>query len=143
MTYFFSISEFSIGEFVGKPLLYDVDESLDVGRICSLVSCFFCCLRLCVFCVFEDLINCFFCCLYVDDESSSFPFDILLFRVVVCTSEFVVNKSSLLFSFCGRFDTVQGNDVELLFNCVCEFISVEVEGREFIDDNGGEDDDDG
>jgi hypothetical protein len=49
----------------------------------------------------------------VDDESSSFPLDILLFRVVVvCTSELVVNRSSLLFSFCGRFDAVQGNDVE-------------------------------
>jgi len=93
------------------------------------------------------LTNCFFCCLYVDAESSSFPFDILLFRVilvvvvvVVCTSEFVVNKSSLLFSFCGRFDTVQGNDVEWLFNCVWELRSVELEDREFNDENGGEDD---
>ena len=108
--YFLSVSEFSIVE---HPLLYDVDESLDVGRICSFVSCFFCCRRLCVFCVFEDLINCFFCCLNVNDESSSFPFTNLVFRVVVvCTSEFVVIKSSLLFNFCGRFDTVQGNDVE-------------------------------
>lgn len=149
--YFFSISEFSIDVFIGKPLLYDADESLDVGRICSFVSCFFCCRRLCcVFCVlFEDLINCFFCCLYVDELSSSFPFDIFVFRVVVvvvvCTSEFVVNESSLvlLLSFCGRFDTVQGNDVDWLFNCVWELSIVEVEDKEFINGFDGEDVDDG
>jgi hypothetical protein len=55
--------------------------------------------------------------------------EILLLRVVVCTSEFVDNKSSLLFSFCGRFDTVQGNDVDWVFNCVWELISTE--GRRF------------
>ncbi len=80
----------------------------------------------------------------MDDESSSFPLDILLFRVVVvCTSELVVNRSSLLFSFCGRFDAVQGNDVEWLFNCVWELRSVELEERELIKEDAGEVDDDG
>ncbi len=45
-------------------------------------------------------------------------------------------------SFCERFDTVQGNDVDWLVNCVWEFRSAEFEERELINETGGEDDDD-